>query len=86
MIHAQRLKRCHYEDFAWSRNAEVSVREAERDEMEVLRREAAEVGAAPGAPQRVAEEAIREPPEEKKESASKKKKKTKKKHSLAQQD
>ena len=31
LLHAQRLKRCQYEDYAWSRNAEVSVREAERE-------------------------------------------------------
>ena len=83
LIHATRLKRCQYEDYAWSRNAEVSVREAERDEMAVLRREAAErgkgVGIGAGAPGVAAEEAAREPPKEAKDESSKKKKKKKKK-------
>ena len=83
LIHAQRLKRCQFEDHPWSRNAEVSVREAERDEMEVLRKEAAErgkgVGAGLGAPGAAAEEAAREAPKEEKEASSKKKKKKKKK-------
>ena len=83
LIHAQRLKRCNYEDYPWSRNAEVSVREAERDEMAVIRREAAErgkgIGAGLKAPGTTAEEADRESPEDKKEVAAKKKKKKKKK-------
>ncbi|CAK9058307.1 Uncharacterized protein SCF082_LOCUS31115, partial [Durusdinium trenchii] len=83
LIHAQRLKKCQFEDLPWSRNAEVSVREAERDEMEVLRKEAAErgkgVGAGLGAPGAAAEEAVREAQKEEKEPSSKKKKKKKKK-------
>ena len=83
LIHASRLKRCQYEDYAWSRNAEVSVREAERDEMAILRREAAErgkgVGIGAGTPGAAAEEAAREAPKETKDESSKKKKKRKKK-------
>lgn len=73
LIHAQRLKRCHFEDHAWSRNAEVSVREAERDELAILRREAAErgkrVGVSLGAPGAAAEEAARRGRQEEEEEA-----------------
>lgn len=43
-FHAERLKAVEYEDLPWGRNLEISVREAERDELEGLRREAAERG------------------------------------------
>ena len=75
VIHASRIKKCSFEDYAWSRNAEVSVREAERDEMEILRREAAERGKGVGAPRvapgETAVEAGDDKPEEVKKDSKK---------------
>lgn len=84
VVHASRIKRdasSRIMNHAWSRNAEVSVREAERDEMEVLRREAAErgkgVGTARVAPGEAAAEAGDDRQEKVKEDSKKKKKKRK---------
>ena len=48
MLHADRIKAVEYEALPWSRNLEISVRESERDELEVLRREAGERGKGRG--------------------------------------